>query len=301
MDDHNHNHDGSDDRDEQLYEFMVGHDPEPEDDEDGFDHGRWSRGRHAGANERQDEQAEQIALEEMLAGMDLSEQRQELVDDLLEKSESIQSFEFVCPLCNHGHEHGDNKHDLTYDLGYAGFRVRQEFADQLEWEQGCHCGLAELSMLMDYFEMIDQQVFEDQDNPEFDLDSRIEKIRAEEGNAPNPDHVYADLRETREQLDSLREEQEMESDNDGEYPLPLGWNLADRKDLNGYETLTFIGPRLSGHGDVNEVVIGAARGNSYRIITYSNNELVEKFYENRESVEEVVEHVFEHRFGASFR
>jgi len=294
MDDHNHDHDGSDDRDEQLYEFVVGYDPEPGDDQDeenGFDHGRWSRGRHAGADEREDEQAEQVALEEMLAGMDLSEQRQELVDDLLEKSESIQSFEFVCHLCNHGHGHGDNKHDITYDLGYAGFRVREDFADQLEWEQGCHCGLAELSMLMDYFELIDQQVFEDQDDSEFDLDSRIEKIRAEEGNAPNPDHVYADLREKREQLDSLREESD-----DEEYPLPLGWELVESKGPNGYEYLRFKGPRLPDHGDVDEVLVSIIRENAYRITTYRENEQVEKFYEHRESIEEVVEHFFEHRF-----
>lgn len=69
---------------------------------------------------------------------------------------SVSRFECPVEACGLGHSHSDHKHDIR-----SGFNVTAGFADQMSFCPYCHCGVNELSMLMDFYAYIDGPVFED--------------------------------------------------------------------------------------------------------------------------------------------
>jgi hypothetical protein len=117
------------------------------------------------------------------------------MEGLLGEAEDIASsykdFGFECPVCGLSHGHSTDKHDVR-DF----FAVTDEFVDKMQCNPYCHCGVHELARLLNYFRSIEVQVFEDQDEPEFDIDSRRRKIKSAASSAPIPDSLRNELDET---------------------------------------------------------------------------------------------------------
>lgn len=95
----------------------------------------------------------------------------------LAPSSTVSGFE--CPACGLNHSHSDSKHDIRASPGGmpGGFRVDEDFADQMEYCPYCHCGANELAMLIDFFHYITVPVFEDQDEFEAVLELDPEFVR----------------------------------------------------------------------------------------------------------------------------
>jgi hypothetical protein len=63
---------------------------------------------------------------------------------------------FECPVeaCGLGHSHPDHKHDVR-----ESFDVLDSFAEEMNFCPYCHCGVNELSMLMNFYPYISEDVF----------------------------------------------------------------------------------------------------------------------------------------------
>ncbi|QLG30002.1 hypothetical protein HUG10_20565 (plasmid) [Halorarum halophilum] len=103
-------------------------------------------------------------------------------------ADSYRDFGFECPVCGLRHGHSSDKHDVR-DF----FAVTEEFVDKMHKSPYCHCGVHELARLLNYFRSIEIQVFEDQDEDGFDIDSRKRQVKSAAGSAPIPDRVRNEL------------------------------------------------------------------------------------------------------------
>lgn len=128
--------------------------------------------------------------------------------DLLEQAaETYESMDkdpsgWECPDCGLRHSHSMVKqgHQLTEEHG---LNVRTEFAEGvLNYNQRCHCGVNELSMLLDFVEHIDMRIFRDLANDEIPGPSVVttaERLRdavpAEEKRKASLDDSYETRRE----------------------------------------------------------------------------------------------------------
>lgn len=104
---------------------------------------------------------------------------------------------FECPVCGLNHGHPDDKHDIR-----DAFDVAADFADEMQYNPYCHCGVNELAMLLDFYDEIEAPVFTDE--PFFsskDFDRRVEQINSASDSAPVPDHVRNNIADTREEIE----------------------------------------------------------------------------------------------------
>lgn len=87
----------------------------------------------------------------------------EINDDLRETLEQAQSQvsnqgvrDFECVECGLNHGHSDHKHDIRNE-----FNVTPEFAEQMDFNPFCHCGVNELAMVVDFYTHIPVDIFSD--------------------------------------------------------------------------------------------------------------------------------------------
>lgn len=106
--------------------------------------------------------------------------------------------DWECPVCGLPHGHSDSKHDIRVPSP-DGFGVLPEFAERMQFNAACHCGVNELAVLVDYYEHISVPVFDDEDSlHDRDLEQRFTDIRAAADNA--------DISKlTQNKLDNIRE------------------------------------------------------------------------------------------------
>jgi hypothetical protein len=120
----------------------------------------WTLGDHstASADERRD-------LSDTIEGTlnalddDIDGDVKAVLQDASSLVQNTRVSRFECPVeaCGLGHSHPDHKHDIR-----AGFNVEDSFAEQMDFNPFCHCGVNELAMLMPYFNYISEPVFTDQ-------------------------------------------------------------------------------------------------------------------------------------------
>ena len=118
---------------------------------------KWSLGSHShGADNAKDD------IEAALA--DLDDEVDEDLKGVLQQAAGMVSestvHDFECSICGLNHGHSDGKHDIREE-GYDGLKVREDFAEQMEFSPFCHCGVNELAMLVDFYGYIDQSMFKD--------------------------------------------------------------------------------------------------------------------------------------------
>lgn len=121
---------------------------------------RWSLGDH--------QEEPELDWDVLDAEMDyLAEQAPGLADALSDAKQITQTFSvhgFECPVCGLNHSHRDTKHDIR-EQSKNGFKVTDEFAEEMKFCPYCHCGVSELARLVLYFpEVSGITMFEDQHN-----------------------------------------------------------------------------------------------------------------------------------------
>jgi len=117
----------------------------------------WTLGDHTTADES-DRSALSQAINDTLEDID-SEVDDDMAAALQDASAMVEDTNvsrFECPVeaCGLGHSHSDHKHDIR-----SGFDVTDAFAEQMEGCPYCHCGVNELSMLMQFYPYITETVF----------------------------------------------------------------------------------------------------------------------------------------------
>jgi len=117
---------------------------------------------------------------------------------------------FECPVCGLNHSHADTKHDIRAD-DRTGFNVSAEFADEMEYNPYCHCGVNELAMLMDFFHYITIPIFDHQHEFESVLEIPPEVV----------DEVHREMKDSRQDpdRDTLDVEGAIKA-TDNEYDVP---------------------------------------------------------------------------------
>ena len=121
----------------------------------------WTLGDHTTADES-DRSALSQAIDDTLEGLDseVDDDMAEVLQDASAMVENTRVSRFECPVeaCGLGHSHSDHKHDIRTSFG-----VTDSFAEQMEGCPYCHCGVNELSMLMQFYPFINEQVFSGRD------------------------------------------------------------------------------------------------------------------------------------------
>lgn len=145
----------------------------------------WGRGSHED-HSNTDWDAVENALDtlETVPGMeDLVRQAESMADKGSESG-------FECPVCGLRHGHSSDKHDVRDFFG-----VTEEFADRMQYNPYCHCGVHELARLLNYFRSFEIECFEDEESKSFDLDKRRSEVKSAASSAPIPDSVRSKLNE----------------------------------------------------------------------------------------------------------
>jgi hypothetical protein len=147
----------------------------------------WGLGEHSEGTTDWDKVYEDLS--------DLQEQVPDGLADLLESAEQqaerMENRGFECGVCGLSHPHSSRKHDVRDFFG-----VTDEFADNMHFNPYCHCGVNELARLMNYTDSIQQQIFEHEDGPDFDLNHIKQQIRNGAGKAPIRNETERELRST---------------------------------------------------------------------------------------------------------
>lgn len=109
----------------------------------------------------------------------------DLVENARQTAERMRATGYECSVCGFTHGHDTEKHDVRDFFG-----VTEEFADQMHFNPYCHCGVHELARLLNYWNSIEVQVFEHEDEPGFD----INEIRQEAKSGARAAEIRADTR-----------------------------------------------------------------------------------------------------------
>jgi hypothetical protein len=177
---------------------------------DAYEVRKWTLGDHASRPTTTETQLATDAARQR--GVD--DELAELMEAAAARVPDFEMYDFECPACGLNHGHDDKKHDIR-----AAFNVTGTFAELMEFNAACHCGVNELAMLLDFFDSIETQVFDDQyDLAPSALDSRFAKIRnaAESATLANT---------TEERIESIRgglEADYGDADDDDESPSGTG-------------------------------------------------------------------------------
>lgn len=133
---------------------------------------KWKLGTHTGTPSIDSDQLRAEA--EAFKGLD--EDLADLFTSAADMVSEAEAVDWECNTCGLGHGHSATKdnHDIR-----DSFDVTQEFAERMEFNAACHCGVNELAMLMDFYEHIAMPVFEDEDSlNQKQINTRKEKIRS---------------------------------------------------------------------------------------------------------------------------
>lgn len=145
--------------------------------------------------------------------------------------ESADVVDFECPTCGFGHGHSADKHDVR-----SAFEVGTQFADdEMDKCPYCHCGVAELAMLVDFYEYLtrdNRQMFADGDSlSEADLEERFETIRSAAESAPVHDETRRTIEARRDELAQARDRWQQDESEDGsddaDGGVPTAWRDED--------------------------------------------------------------------------
>lgn len=166
MFDDNHSDDSSTEQNNTSdYAFFADEEPEEEPREVR----KWKLGKHSA---RPSVDADELrASADTVDGID-----DDLADLFREAADRVPNAtvnDFECPVCGLTHGHSDDKHDIR-----DSFDVRPEFAEMMQFNAACHCGVNEMAMLVDFFDHIGVRVFTDEASlTQKELDRRFDNIR----------------------------------------------------------------------------------------------------------------------------
>ncbi|WP_372611671.1 hypothetical protein [Halomonas sp.] len=143
-----------------LYERSKSPEPEPVEKYESSA-GRWSLGSHT-ADAGIDTEQLDSAINQV---KDLNPGLADVLTAAKKGISESQVTRFECNICGLGHTHQDHKHDIReeYASNDPGFGVTDQFVEEMEFCPYCHCGVNELSMLIDFFGYLSQPVFEHED------------------------------------------------------------------------------------------------------------------------------------------
>jgi hypothetical protein len=148
-----------DDEQPNGYSFFETETPEADsEDGDPADHltgraKRWTLGEHSTASDDTEDRIDQLLgeLDDDVDG-DLKGVLEEAGQLVSGSRSRVSNFE--CQVCGLNHGHDDRKHDIRSIFG-----VTEEFADQMEFNPYCHCGVNELAMLVEFYPYIRDEIF----------------------------------------------------------------------------------------------------------------------------------------------
>jgi hypothetical protein len=150
-----------------TYDFVDNGDSDESDNnsDDDFGSQRWGLGDHSRiSSENRTGLLESIEATMSETDAEMDEEIRDVLGDAAELVDSADVSNFECPVeaCGLGHSHPDTKHDIR-SSGSVGYNVTENFADRMEFCPYCHCGVNELSMLLEFFHYIDTEVFAGRD------------------------------------------------------------------------------------------------------------------------------------------
>lgn len=169
----------------QTYDFMAGSTDEPNFDTIG---NKWTLGDHSSLDSDTQNDLGGVLIDavDSLDG-DIDGEMLGVLEDATDLVTDTNLNSFQCPVeaCGLSHSHADHKHDIRDD-SQNGLKVRDEFAEQMDFCPYCHCGVNELSMLMEFYSYIAVPVFADAERfdgvQQLDPDDLEALYRAYEGN-----------------------------------------------------------------------------------------------------------------------
>jgi hypothetical protein len=149
----------------------------------------WGLGDH----QMPDETAETDwdAVEDALETLDTVPGMENLVREAENMTTSIRESGFECPVCGLCHGHDSDKHDVRTE-----FAITEEFAERMQYNPYCHCGVNELARLVNFFDAFEIQAFEDEGEDHFNIDKRRSQIQSASSSAPIPDSTRQDMNES---------------------------------------------------------------------------------------------------------
>lgn len=169
----------------EAYDF-VSTDDEPSDDVR-----RWRLGEHSVDTPLAQDEVSSAVTEVAGVNDDLAEVLSEAYEMMNGGGSSVSGYE--CPVCGLKHSHSDDKHDIRESFG-----VRAEFAEQMEYNPFCHCGVNELAMLLDFVDAFNESVFVHDFIIEFD--NTYSDIQQAANSAPIPGSTRSAIEELRQDL-----------------------------------------------------------------------------------------------------
>lgn len=162
---------------------------------------KWGLGAHSA--QPVVSEADLQASAEKLRGLDddMAEMFENAADMVGSQKTSLGRYE--CPVCGIEHKHGSDKHDIR-DTGSDGLYVDPDFAERMEFNPNCHCGVNELAMLMDFLDHIPVQVFTDISNAHVDgvVENRKADVRGAAANATISEATENRIENIRESIEA---------------------------------------------------------------------------------------------------
>lgn len=155
---------------------------------------------------------------DMVDGVD--DDLREIFQEAAARVGDIELHDFECSVCGQTHGHDDRKHDIRQS-----FNVLPEFAEDMEFDPKCHCGVNELAVLVSSIEEIERPVFTDQDDlDDRELEKRVKAIRSAASNARVTNAVETRLESIKSEMDDYIAE------DDDEPESPTGRLRSARED-----------------------------------------------------------------------
>lgn len=124
------------------------------DDADDFNVLRWKLGNHNMKPTIDADELRQNAAD----NEDINDDLADVLQQAAIQVEQAKVRDFQCPVCGLSHGHSDSKHDIR-----TAVNVTEQFAEMMQFNPACHCGVNELAVLIDFYGYIVPQVFEDDD------------------------------------------------------------------------------------------------------------------------------------------
>lgn len=171
---------------------------------------RWALGKHAVRPTVDPDDL--IADAQNMAGID--DDLAALFEEAANRVPTASVNDYECPVCGLAHGHSDTKHDIRADVddpNTAGFNVREDFAELMEFNPACHCGLNELAMLVDFAPEIAVPMFKDGLTGD-QRDQRFTKIRSAASGARIAETTESRIQAIREELENRDDD---DDDDDG--------------------------------------------------------------------------------------
>lgn len=133
---------------------------------------KWKLGNHAARPAVDTDDLEKSA--EMVSGID--DDLASIFSEAASKAQQAEVNDYECQVCGLTHGHSPDKHDIRDS---DELNVTPEFAEMMEFNAACHCGVNELAMLVDFYDEIRATVFADADDlDEYELEDRFDEVRA---------------------------------------------------------------------------------------------------------------------------